>query len=301
MRKLIYLLMTMPLFIASCSNEDMAITEETVEVNFCAELPKRMGTRATSTLSVDKVYCAVFENDTEITTLREVITIENGSDIVFSPRLIKGRTYDVVFWAAKDGSYNVEDMTSITRNSNANMDEENFDAFTAHTSITVNNSTQEKDITLTRPLAQLNMGVTQEDWNGVASENTFNMTPTSITISLTGKDTFNALTGSPIGADKNVTYNLSVSGHDFMCAEETYKNIAMCYVFPDAQKENFDITYTIYDQSENAIRENVVIYAVPLEANYKTNVVGGLLTGTVTYNISLEEDFNATENNKEIE
>ena len=171
MRKLIYLLMTMPLFIASCSNEDMAITEETVEVNFCAELPQRMGTRATSTLSVDKVYCAVFENDTEITTLREVITIENGSDIVFSPRLIKGRTYDVVFWAAKEGSYNVEDMTSITRNSNANVDEENFDAFTAHTSVTVNNSTQTTPITLTRPLAQLNMGVTQEDWNGVAHIN----------------------------------------------------------------------------------------------------------------------------------
>lgn len=145
------------------------------------------------------------------------------------------------------------------------------------------------------------MGVTQEDWNGVASENTFNMTPTNIIISLTGKDKFNALTGAPTGPDKSVTYNLSVSGDDFTCANKNYKNIAMCYVLPDAQKENFDITYTIYDQNENAIRENVVIYAVPLQTNYKTNVVGGLLTGIVTYNISLEEDFNATENNKEIE
>lgn len=72
-------------------------------------------------------------------------------------------------------------------------------------------------------------------------------------------------------------------------------------VLPDAQKENFDITYSIYDQNSNAIRSNVEINAVPLQANYKTNVVGGLLTGTVTYNISLKEEFNATENNKEIE
>ena len=145
------------------------------------------------------------------------------------------------------------------------------------------------------------MGVTQEDWNGVASVNTFNMTPTSITISLTGKDTFNALTGTSTGDDKTITHSLSVSGNEFTCADKTYKNIAMCYVLPDAQKENFDITYTIYDQNEDAIRKDVVIYAVPLQTNYKTNVVGGLLTGIITYNISLEEDFNATENNKEIE
>lgn len=293
--------MTMPLLFTSCGNDEVAVGEETVQVSFRTEIPHTIGTRASSELSVDRVWCAVFENGVEISALREVITIENGSDIVFSPRLIKGRTYDVVFWAAKEGSYNVEDMASITRNSNANVDEENFDAFTAHTSVTVNNSTQTTPITLTRPLAQLNMGVTQEDWNGVASENTFNMTPTSITISLTGKDTFNALTGTSTGDDKTITYGLSVSDNKFTCVDETYKNIAMCYVLPDAQKENFDITYTIYDQNENAIRENVVIYAVPLQRNYKTNVVGGLLTGIVTYNISLEEDFNATENNKEIE
>lgn len=294
MKKLIYLLLAMPLFIASCNNDDIAVNEETVEVSFIAKVPQSMGSRAASTLSVDRVYCAIFEDGEEISSLREVISIEDGKDIVFSPRLIKGRTYDVVFWAAKEGFYNVEDMTSISPNSKADVDGGSFDAFTAHTTVSVNN-TQTNPITLKRPFAQMNIGVTEEDWNGVASPTTFNQEPTHITVSFRGKDTFDALTGTVIGEDKTITYNLCVSGNYFTCADIIYKNIAQCFILPGVQKENFDITFTLYDQNNKVIRDDVVIYNVPLQTNYKTNIVGGLLTGTVTYEISFEEGFNATE------
>lgn len=300
MKNLIYLLLALPLLFTSCSNEDLATSEESVQVSFCAQIPQTMGTRASSTLSVDKVYCAVFENDVEISTLRQDIDVVEGQSIVFAPRLIKGRTYDIVFWASKAGAYDVTDLTAITRTTGSAATESDFDAFTAHIDVFVSNDNQPKPIVLTRPLAQLNLGVTPEDWDGVASVSTFNMTPTNITISLTGKDTFNALTGLATGEDKSISYNLPVSGSEFTVEEKSYKNIAMCYVLPDAQKENFDITYSIYDQNSKAIRSNVVINAVPLQANYKTNVVGGLLTGVVTYNITLQTEYDNTEN-KEIE
>lgn len=301
MKNLIYLLLALPLLFTSCSNEDMATSEESVQVSFCAEIPQPMGTRASSTLSVDKVYCAVFENGVEITNLRQDIDIVESQSIIFAPRLIKGRTYDIVFWASKAGAYDVTDLTAITRTTGGGAaTESDFDAFTAHIDVFVSNDNQPKPIVLTRPLAQLNLGVTPEDWDGVASVSTFNMTPTNITISLTGKDTFNALTGLATGEDKSISYNLPVSGSEFTIEEKTYKNIAMCYVLPDAQKENFDITFSINDQNGDAIRSNVAINAVPLQANYKTNVVGGLLTGTVTYNITLQTEYNNTEN-KQIE
>lgn len=299
MKNLIYLLLALPLLFTSCRNEDMATSEESVQVSFCAEIPQPMGTRASSTLSVDKVYCAVFENGVEVNTLRREVDVVDGQPIVFAPRLIKGRTYDIVFWASKAGAYDVTDMTAITRATGSTATEADFDAFTAHIDVFVSNDNQPKPIVLTRPLAQLNLGVTPEDWDGVASVSTFNMTPTNITISLTGKDTFNALTGLATGEDKSISYNLPVSGSEFTIEEKTYKNIAMCYVLPDAQKENFDITFSINDQNGDAIRSNVAINAVPLQANYKTNVVGGLLTGTVTYNITLQTEYNNTEN-KEI-
>ena len=301
MKRLIYLLLAMPLFFTSCSKDEEMVSEESVQVSFSTELPKRIGTRASTTdLNVNKVVCAVFEDGEEIGTLREVITIQEGEDIVFAPRLIKGRTYDVVFWAMKDKNYNVNDMTAITRASETTAAESDFDAFTESVEVEVTGSKSET-VTLKRPLAQLNLGVTQDDWNAVASEETFGMKPTKMIITLTGKDTFNALTGTTTGEDKEVTYTLDVSGEVLMAGDETYKSIAMCYVYPDAGQENIDITYTIYDQDNDVIREDVTIQNIPLENNYRTNVVGGLLTGTITYTITFEKDFNTTENNETIE
>lgn len=301
MKKLIYLLLAMPLLFTSCSKDEKMASEETVQVSFSTELPKRIGTRAgTTDLNVNKVVCAVFEDGEEISTLREVITIQEGEDIVFAPRLIKGRTYDVVFWAMKDKNYNVNDMTAITRASETTAAESDFDAFTESVEVEVTGSKSET-VTLKRPLAQLNLGVTLDDWNAVASEETFGMKPTKMIITLTGKDTFNALTGATTGEDKEVTYTLDVSGEDLVAGDETYKSIAMCYVYPDAGQENIDITYTIYGQDNDVIREDVTIQNIPLENNYRTNVVGGLLTGTITYTITFEKDFNTTENNATIE
>lgn len=301
MKKLIYLLLAMPLFFTSCSKDEEMANEESVQVSFSTELPRRIGTRAgTTDLNVNKVVCAVFEDGEEISTLREVITIQEGEDIVFAPRLIKGRTYDVVFWAMKDDNYDVDDMTAITRASGATAAESEFDAFTESVEVEVTGSKSET-VTLKRPLAQLNLGVTLDDWNAVASEETFGMKPTKMIITLTGKDTFNALTGATTGEDKEVTYTLDVSGEDLVAGDETYKSIAMCYVYPDAGQENIDITYTIYDQDNDVIREDVTIQNIPLENNYRTNVVGGLLTGTITYTITFEKDFNTTENNATIE
>ena len=301
MKRLIYLLLAMPLFFTSCSKDEEMVSEESVQVSFSTELPKRIGTRASTTdLNVNKVVCAVFEDGEEIGTLREVITIQEGEDIVFAPRLIKGRTYDVVFWAMKDKNYNVNDMTAITRASETTAAESDFDASTESVEVEVTGSKSET-VTLKRPLAQLNLGVTLDDWNAVASEETFGMKPTKMIITLTGKDTFNALTGATTGEDKEVTYTLDVSGEDLVAGDETYKSIAMCYVYPDAGQENIDITYTIYDQDNDVIREDVTIQNIPLENNYRTNVVGGLLTGTITYTITFEKDFNTTENNATIE
>lgn len=301
MKKIIYLLLAMPLLFTSCSKDEEMASEETVQVSFSTELPKRIGTRAgTTELNVNKVVCAVFEGGEEISTLREVITIQEGEDIVFAPRLIKGRTYNVVFWAMKDDNYDVDDMTAITRASGATAAESEFDAFTESVEVEVTGSKSET-VTLKRPLAQLNLGVTSDDWNAVASDETFGMTPTKMVITMTGKNTFNALSGTAIGEDTEVTYTLDVSGEDLVAGDETYKSIAMCYVYPDAGQENIDIMYTIYDQNNEVIRENVTIQNIPLENNYRTNVVGGLLTGTITYTITFEKDFNTTENNETIE
>lgn len=301
MKKLIYLLLAMPMLFISCNQKDEIASEETVQVSFSAGLPQTLESRTTTSgLTVDKVVCAVFENGSEIPNLRETISIVHGQNIVFAPNLIKGRTYEIVFWACKDGAYNTSDLTAITRSNSVpnGTTEADFDAFTQSEPVTVSIS-ETKTVTLQRPLAQLNIGVTEKDWSTVVDK--FNVTPTTMTITLSGKKTFNALTGKAVGIDEPITYNLNCSGNDLTANNTTYKSIASCYVLPEAQKENFDITYTITDQNSSAIRSNATIGSIPLQANYKTNVVGGLMTGTIKYTITIEEGFNSENHNKEID
>lgn len=297
MKKIFSLLAIAVLLFTSCNNDNTVFEGEEVQVSFRAEIPV---TRAAAALTVDKVVCAVFENGNEIAKLREEISIEDGEDIVFAPRLIKGRTYNIVFWAMKGDSYNVTDLTEISRNDNTTATgEADYDAFTNSVEVTVNNSVS-LPVTLTRPLAQLNVAISEADWN--AAVDLFGMTPITTKIKVS-KRTFCALCGEPeyTGQGEYTTYTLPASGDAVTVNGTDYNSIASCYVFATNESESHIIDITaVKDQNDNDIRKNVPI-PVTLQSNYKTNVVGSILTGTVSYTISISDTFANEEHKKEIE
>lgn len=298
MKKIIYLLLGMPLFWASCSSEEVALCDEDVQITFSAELPDQFMGRASSELSVNKVVCAVFNGDTEISSLRATIDITDANNIVYAPRLIKGRSYNVVFWAMKDNNYDVTDMKSISRATNGSENELDYDAFTISEPIDVTES-ETVSVTLTRPLAQINVGITQDDWNAVT--NNFSLTPKSCSISYTVNDSFNALTGETLGNDVTVTRSSSATGNTITVEGTDYKHIGTFYVLlAESEKQTFDIKYTVKATDNSDIRSNVDILSVPVQRNYKTNIVGGLLTGTVTYQISIQDGFFTPDHKKEL-
>lgn len=292
MKKIIYVLFVLPWILVSCSQEADQVVEESVEVNFSTAIPGQISTRATD-LSVNKLVCAVFDENQEI-VVSETIAITDPADIHFSPRLIKGRTYDVVFWAMKEGSYNVDNLSQIYRVEG--KPEVDYDAFTATTKITVESS-ETIAVTLTRPLAQLNIGVTEEDWDAVVA---LGQTPACTSISYMSYDAFNALTGGLLMRNYGSITRTAPASGTFDVGNTTYKSLGSFYVFVDGttEKRLSDIKFTIKDGSGKAIRSNVEIVNVPIQRNYKTNLVGGLLTGTITYNISLggfaDQDKNQT-------
>lgn len=294
MKKVFYISLALSFFFASCSKEAGNGLTETVVVDLCPEIPGMMATRAAEELTVNKLVCAVFDEDQEI-VVSETVAITDPADIHFSPRLIKGRTYDVVFWAMKDGNYDVSDLPVIVRSSNGSPNEADYDAFTATTNIKVDNSVT-VPVTLTRPLAQLNIGVTEADWNAVVA---LGQTPASTSISYESYDAFNALTGGLTRNYGSITRTAPASG-TFDVGSTTYKSLGSFYVFVDGTTETSltNIKFTIKDRSGDDIRRDVQIVNVPIQRNYKTNIVGGLLTGTITYNISLggfaDQDKNQT-------
>lgn len=296
MKRTTYLAIAALLFVSCIKEPENWVP---VQVNFTAELPQALETRAGSDLSADKVYCAVFENDMEIPALRETISIENGQDIVYSPNLIKGRSYKIAFWACRQGCYEMTDMKKITRVETAGLKESDYDAFTQTVSVEVTGA-KAHNVTLKRPFAQMNIGVTQRDWDVISDKTTYNMTPSRTVLKLTGKKTFNALQGKASGTDVELVYDLAADGSSLKCNNQTYKQIGSCFILAESEKQTADVELSVYDQNNSPIRQNVSIKNVPLQMNYKTNVVGELLTETVTYNITIDEAFNQAEHTQEI-
>jgi hypothetical protein len=223
----------------------------------------------------------------------------DDQNIEFAPRLVKGRTYDVVFWAMKDANYDVTDMTAISRaTTDGSTEEADYDAFTATTSVTVQNSIT-NPIELTRPLAQLNMGITQEEWNIVT--NSFGQEPKTTTITYRAKKQFNALSGMSTGQVENNIQTSSAFIEPLTVNGTDYMHLGMYYVLlAELEETTIDLTYTIKDTNDQDIRSGVQIPFVPVQRNYKTNIVGEFLTGTVNYQITIGEGFNNEEHNGNI-
>lgn len=299
MKKVFYILMAiMPSLLTSCSKEAANEAGNAMTVHFTTELPQAIGTRADAAgASADKVYCAVFENGAELTSMRQEIQIQDGKGITYSPSLLKGHTYNVVFWACKSGNYNVTDLKSITRT--AGHSENEYDAFTAVTTIEVSDA-ETHAITLKRPMAQLNLGVSQKEWDLISDKDIFNITPSKTVLNLSGKSAFNALTGASAGSDSEIIYELPATGDAIGTGSQTYRSIGMCLIMAETEKQTTDITFSIYDQNGNAIRQDVTVRNIPLQRNYRTNVVGEIMTETISYSITLEEAFNQSGHTQEI-
>lgn len=289
-------ILALPLLFASCSNDEV-IAEETVEVSFSAALPQKVQSRASGELNVNKVVCATFENGTEIAALRQTVDIAAGQDIVYSPRLVKGRKYQVAFWAMKDSAYNVSDMTTITtKDGNYTGNPELYECFTNSTdefTVTGNNNAT---IKLTRPMARINLGVSYADMQAVK---TLGYIPTKVEIKIEAAKSYNAL-GKSCGSIQSQTMTLPVTDGTLSVNGNSYNVIASYMVFTDGS--NVSLEYTIYGKKgENGSEESLVSHSianVPLSVNKNTNIAGDLMTGTISYTISMGsaycEDDNQT-------
>lgn len=296
MKKLFIILTLIPVFFTSCNKDEVGMNDKTVEVSFTAELPQEILTRASSELSVNTVVCAVFEDGSEIEALRESKTITDPSAIEFGLPLVKGRSYNVVFWAMKDANYNVSNLKAISRSATGSTNEADYDAFTAVTPVTVQNAVS-LPVTLTRPLAQLNIGITENDWNTVSA--IFGQTPAQTSITYNANDTFNALAGEVVSGPSEIITRTAVSTGSTLTVEGTdYKNLGTFYVLmAEDEQTTLNLSYSVTDTDGDPIREDVQIPFVPMQKNFKTNLVGGLLTGTITYKVTIGDAFSSGNNN----
>lgn len=273
----------------SCSQDELGGTQskgDEATIDFTIDVPTNIGTRAFGDGSqVQKLNYAVYYDG--ITLVPGISSTEttvpiNEKKAEVKLRLLKGRNYKVVFWAATDAcpykpNWSTKDLTldesALTANNEA------YDAFYKCESITPQND-ENRSITLTRPFAQLNIGT---DDKADAVKAGLALTQTQVTLKQV--PTVMRLTTGSTSTTKDITYTYSNIPEGETFPVSGYEYLAMNYVLTSDSKQTVDVEFN-YDPNDET--HHTATYAnVPIQRNYRTNIYGSLLTNKVNYNVTI--------------
>ena len=271
------------MLLTSCASEEVGDIGQSQSVTFNLAFENEIASRAFGDGSkANKLYYSVFKSgETEAYK-----SGEQDLDSSLSIDLPRGTNYDVVFWAqtsntsafsytASTGVVNV-DYTKFTTNDDAN------DAFFAGIKgISVGSTAI--DVVLKRPFAQFNVGTTSISDAGFTPTNITSVTSTTLPNVLNLKD------GSVSGS-VSVTYGAAgvASGETFPV--NGYDYVAMNYMLcPAGSSIMPTITVTFYNSGSEIC--SLPLRNITLQRNYRTNVYGSFLSGSTTFNISIDPGF----------
>ena len=279
-----------------CAKENVADEGEKSQVTFTVEVPEAtVTTRGLSdAATTDQLICQVFLNDgnyTPVPELTQTVTVENRKATV-NFTLVKGNKYAFIFWAQASGTgyYNTEDLRSVKMNvANVKANEPKMDAFWATETLTATANPSTKSKTLYRALAQVNFGSKMPDRSDALA-----VTESSITMKGVA-DIFHPFLGNKSTAcegsvDITFAKNATITDEKLKVSEEEYDYLSTAYVFASKQDQSLtDVSATF--KFENGKETSVSAPNAPIQGNYRTNIIGDLLTVGSTWTITIDSEF----------
>lgn len=214
--------------------------------------------------------------------------------------LILDQTYHFIFWAQVDREqgeehYDVSDLRKVGIKSYADelANDESRAAFFAYKEIHVSGSIDET-ITLYRPFSQLNLGTETYDVSSLNLTQALKVNHSEIT-AYGIADTFNTLTGEGEGS-QDVHFQKAVTPNGDRDATEkildvnntTYYWLGMNYLIVNGNADNVKVDMTFHTTHGNV---DISIDNVPVRENYRTNIIGDLLTSDAIFQIVVDERF----------
>lgn len=279
-----------------CAKENVADEGEKSQVTFTVDVPEAtVTTRGLSdAATTDQLICQVFLNDgnyTPVPELTQTVTVENRKATV-NFTLVKGNKYAFIFWAQASGTgyYNTEDLRSVKMNvANVKANEPKMDAFWATETLTATANPSTKSKTLYRALAQVNFGSKMPDRSDALA-----VTESSITMKGVA-DIFHPFLGNKSTAcegsvDITFAKNATITDEKLKVSEEEYDYLSTAYVFASKQDQSLtDVSATF--KFENGKETSVSAPNAPIQGNYRTNIIGDLLTVGSTWTITIDSEF----------
>lgn len=260
--------------------------------------------------TVNKVFVHVYQQDAdrnlkyiapaaagESATPSQVVDMTGGA-AKYSTRLVTGQTYTFVFWAQADKApytYDTEAKTITVDYASAAGNDESRDAFYNVLPNVKIEGAYTASVQLSRPFAQLNFGAADYEEAKVAG-----LTVTDATVTLTHAATsLNLLKGTTTG-DETVTFASAALPADpnaiLTAGRKDYKYVAMDYVLVGKSAKTLsDVTLTLTATGTQSATPKFTYSNVPLQANYRTNIVGNLFTSPAEVNITVDPAFDASD------
>lgn len=289
------------LLAVSCNKEQVAEVPDgqMVDVTFTAALPGEMATKAIGDgQTAKKLYVSVYENDDAKTKLeldKTATFTDLKTQVTFS--LVKGKTYNFVFWAqaAEGAPYDVTDLKNIKISyEGAEANDEKRDAFYATRKELKVNGALTETIKLYRPFAQVNFGTADYEAAVAAGVEPVKSVFTATDVA-TIFDTFEA---EGKEAKDVVTFTESaLPGETLVTKAGDYKWMTMNYILPMGKQDAKHISnVTAEFIPETGITVKASSPQTPVQNNYRTNILGNLLTSQVIFNIEIVPIFNEPDN-----
>ena len=287
-KKLLYIatMLAMVIMTTACNSEDELIVNGD-EMNVISD-----GSM------VDKlIFIAYDENGNEIAGLRQDNVPVSGGHATINTRVVKGHCYTFAFWAQNSAcqvySFS-EDYKSLNVDYDGAANDESRDAFYATcTDFALEPVTEpfERDVVLHRPFAQLNFGTTALDINSVNQYAP--ATGSQIVIEggvYSSLNLINGVAGSPVkvetAAGPFIADSLTVDG-------KNYFYLSMNYLLVNNERSTINgITMTtIMNRANIDASYDLKIESLPVQRNYRTNVVGHLITQKADFFVTIDHAF----------
>lgn len=316
------------LLATSCSNDELDVVQSgnEAQVTFSLAAEGGIATRAISdgTGAKKLVYAVYNDNGELIKTIANAdvngqivdnSAFDNGLTENVTITLAKGQQYTVAFWAQdpKCTAYTTTDLENVEVDYAGLNNDETRDAFFKAETFTVTGNT-EINVVLKRPFAQINVGVTKEDWDAAVASG-IEIEKSKVTIEKAATS-INLLTGEVEG-EETVEYGFATIPTQFTTPEtldvdlnkdgtkEKYAYLSMSYILANDATTGYakatleDLDFTFAPKSGNNINFSEGLNAVPVQRNWRTNIIGKILTGDVTFNITIDPIYDGEYNNGE--
>ena len=302
MKKLLYCAAALAtLFIAgSCQRENLEPAVEGTTLTYSVQVPgalttKAIGDQLAGTYTVHyEVYRA---DEVEVATADPVY--EGDADVnsgvaTMDLEFVKDQRFVVLFWAQTTenaGMFNIADLRAVQLVEPGLSNNVNAAVFAGSDAVNDCVSASKCDVTLVRPISQLNIATNAESLEVGNLDSNTEITLETSTVKVTGfYQTFNVYSNDVVEntvLPAGFTYaEAAVPTADFT-AEHTY--VAMNYVgFAPQAGTNVKVEFTV-KTSEGEVAH--IVPNVPFKPNYRTNIVGNLITETSNYSVTLDADW----------